>query len=74
MEKAYKDLDIQFLPDSIIRQKLTAELTSFSNSFNSQPSEILSQNHFIQAKITDTFLTNVHFGTNLILNHIEKLN
>ena len=87
MEKAYKNLDIQFLPDNIIRQlnqeKLTAELTSFSNSFTSQQSdfshsissEILSQNNFIKV---DTFFTNLHFGneqvSNLILNHIEKLN
>ena len=87
MEKAYKNLDIQFLPDSIIRQlnqeKLTGELTSFSNSFTSQhsdlshsiSSELLSQNNFIKL---DTFLTNIHFVneqvSNLILNHIEKLN
>jgi hypothetical protein len=90
MEKAYKNLDIQFLPDNIIRQlnqeKLTKELTelsSFSNSLISQnsnlshsiSSDILSQNNLSKA---DMFLTNIHFGNeefyNLILSHIEKLN
>ena len=85
MEKAYKNLDIQFLPDRIIRQlnqeKLTADLSAFSNSFTSQQSdlshsissEILSQNNFIPM---NPFLTTLHFGneqvSNLILNHIEK--
>ena len=90
MEKAYQNLDIQFLPNNIIRQfnqeKLTSsqiELSSFSNSLISQnsnlnhsiSSEILSQNNFSKAEM---FLTNIHFGneefSNLILNHIEKLN
>ena len=87
MEKAYQNLDIQFLPDNIIRQlnqeKLTAELSSVSNSLISQnsnlshsiSSEILSQNNLSKA---DMFLTNIHFGNeefyNLILSHSEKLN
>ena len=84
MEKAYENLDIQFLPDSILNQKkLIAELSSFSNSLISQnsnlshsiSSEILSQNNLSKA---DMFLTNIHFGNeefyNLILSHIEKLN
>ena len=87
LEKAYNNLDIQFLPDNIISQlnqeKVTAELSSFSNSLISQnnnfshssSSEILSQNNLIKA---DMFLTNIHFGNeqfyNLILSHIEKLN
>jgi hypothetical protein len=87
MEKAYQNLDIQFLPDNIIRQlnqeKLTGELSSFSNSLISQnsnlnhsiSSEILSQNNLSKA---DMVLTNIHFGNeefyNLILSHIEKLN
>jgi uncharacterized protein YggT (Ycf19 family) len=86
MEKAYKNLDIQFLPDNIIRQlnqeKLTAQLSSLYNSFinqnsnlsNSISTEILSQNNFIKA---ETFLTNMNFLNeqfhNLILTHIEKL-
>jgi hypothetical protein len=87
LEKGYQNLDIQFLPDNIIRQlnqeKLTGELSSFSNSLISQnsnlnhsiSSEILSQNNLSKA---DMFLTNIHFGNeefyNLILSHIEKLN
>ncbi len=64
MEKAYKDLDIQFLPDNIVTQKLTAELSSIST-------EILSHNNLIQA--SDLW----NFGNeglhNFIFTHIEKL-
>ena len=78
MEKAYKNLDIQFLPDNIITQlnqeKFAAELSSVSNSFmshlsNSISTEILSQNNFIQA---DMFSVNEQFQ-NLFWTHIEKL-
>lgn len=67
MEKAYQDLDIQFLPDNVVSQlnqeKLTMNLSSFSNSlidlnnsFNHMVStELLSKNEFIH---TDLILTN----------------
>jgi hypothetical protein len=64
MEKAYKDLDIQFLPDNIVTQKLTAQGFSIST-------EIVSQNNLIQA--SDLW----NFGNeglrNFIFPHIEKL-
>ena len=60
MQKAYKDLDIQFLPDNIIQQlnqqKFTAALTSMN--LMSDPSEILPKDNFIQ---TDTILANFSF-------------
>ena len=64
MEKAYKDLDIQFLPDNIVTQKLTAELSSIST-------EILSQNNLNQASNLWNFGNEgLH---NFIFPHIEKL-
>ena len=78
MEKAYQNLDIQFLPDNIITQlnqeKFAAELSLVSNSFmshlsNSISTEILSQNTFIQA---DMFSVSDQFQ-NLFWTHIEKL-
>jgi hypothetical protein len=51
MQKAYKDLDIQFLPDNIVtelnQQKLTATIPSF-------PDQLLNQSIFIS---TETFST-----------------
>jgi hypothetical protein len=63
MEKAYKDLDIQFLPDNIVdelnQQKLTLD-TSLSSTHVNLASLMVdlngSENH------TDSFLTNfLHF-------------
>ena len=60
MQKAYKDLDIQFLPDSLVMklnpQKLSTNIVSILDSFdtsdilitNSIPTEILSTNILIQ--------------------------
>jgi len=47
MQKAYQDLDIQFLPDSVVQQlnqqKLTGELPQIYNSFQSHSwSEMVS--------------------------------
>ena len=64
MEKAYKDLDIQFLPDNIVTQKVTAGLSSIST-------EILSQNNFIQSADLSNFGNEgLH---QFIFSHIEKL-
>ena len=66
MEKAYQDLDIQFLPDEIVSQlnqeKLTSLVSSsfmdFDNNFNHMvATELLSKNDFID---TDLFLTKLH--------------
>jgi uncharacterized protein YggT (Ycf19 family) len=86
MEKAYKDLDIQFLPDNIVaqlnQQNLTATLTSFSNSLINQErylnslisTEILSKNDLIQV---NPFLNHINFinehTQNYILTQLEKL-
>jgi hypothetical protein len=63
MQTAYKDLDIQFLPDNITL-KLTAEVSALS-------SETLSQNNFIH--LSDLW----NFGNegvyHFIFPHIEKL-
>ena len=53
MQKAYKDSDIQFLPDTIIQQlnqeKLTADLSHINTSFSEMTStEILSNSNPIQ--------------------------
>ena len=53
MLKAYKDTDIQFLPDRLIQQlnqeKLTVNLPQIHNSFSEMTStEILSKDHLIQ--------------------------
>jgi uncharacterized protein YggT (Ycf19 family) len=59
MQKAYKDLDIQFLPDSILQdfnqQKLTSDLSHLSDSLSD----------FLLAK--DTFLTQT-FSTEILSN------
>ena len=53
MQKAYKDADIQFLPDSIVQQlnqeKLTADLPQIQSSLSEMVStEILSKHDIIQ--------------------------
>jgi len=53
MQKAYKDSDIQFLPDSLVQQlnqeKLTADLPQIQNSLSEMIStEILSKHDLIQ--------------------------
>ena len=53
MQKAYKDADIQFLPDSLVQQlnqeKLTADLPQIHNSVSQiMSTEILSKDDIIQ--------------------------
>ena len=69
MEKAYQNLDIQFLPDNIVSQLNQEKLTSsvsisvvdLENNLNHMIStEWLSKNDFIP---TDLFLTKLHFLT-----------
>jgi hypothetical protein len=80
MQKAYKDLDIQFLPENIIQQlnqqKLTAGLTSISLMSDSPTnnyvsSEILSKDNFIP---TESILANLSFINeqfhNLFITHL----
>jgi uncharacterized protein YggT (Ycf19 family) len=78
MQKAYGDLDIQFLPDKIVeefnQQKLGAGLLSIHNSFqasnlnDSISTQILSKDHFLER---DVFL-NEHFH-NFFTTHLDKL-
>jgi hypothetical protein len=72
MEKAYQDLDIQFLPDSILQefnqQKLKVDLPQIYNSFLDQNSylsdslstEILSNNDFISGDGFISYLHSIH--------------
>ena len=86
MQKAYKDLDIQFLPENIVKelnqQTLTTDLSLTYNSLmipessinNSISTELLSTNSFIQ---TDKFLINFNSITehchHFVLTSIDKL-
>jgi uncharacterized protein YggT (Ycf19 family) len=78
MQKAYKDLEIQFLPDNIIaqlnQQKLPDQVTSIQGISDTYIStEILSKNHLIQS---DSLLTNVisinEQFHNFFMNHAER--
>ena len=58
MQKAYKDADIQFLPDRLVQQfnqeKLTVNLPQIHNSFSEMMStEILSKYDIIVSAITN---------------------
>lgn len=62
MQKAYKDADIQFLPDSVVKQlnqeKLTADLPQIHNSLSEMiPTEILSKDGIIQGH---DFISSIH--------------
>jgi hypothetical protein len=75
MEKAYKDLQIQFLPDKIVaelnHQKLTAEMTSIkANLSNYIPTEILSHENQTGSFLTNLNSINEQFH-NLFLNHLN---
>jgi len=86
MQKAYKDLDIQFLPNNIVEelnhQKLTAKLSVIhdsvlinNNNFKDYvPTEILSGNNLIQS---DTFYSSMNFMNDhvhsFLLGYAEKL-
>jgi hypothetical protein len=86
MQKAYKDLDIQFLPDNIVKQlnqeSITKELPLISNSLmiqdssihHSSSTEMLSINNLIE---TDKLFTAINFLPehfhNFVFTSIEKL-
>ena len=62
MEKAYQNLDIQFLPDDIVAQlnqvSISSSLVDFESNLNNMVStELLSKNDFIP---TDLVLTKLH--------------
>jgi hypothetical protein len=65
MQKAYQDLDIQFLPDSILKELnqkiLTTDLSSTYDSFMTKAADL---NHSIPTELLstkpDTILTNLH--------------
>ncbi|MGL4758948.1 MAG: hypothetical protein ACRCXZ_06415, partial [Patescibacteria group bacterium] len=66
MQKAYKDLDIQFLPDTIVQQLNQQKLTGFHQPLmNSLSTELLSKDDFFQ---TDSLFGNLDFIHNLFLN------
>jgi predicted DNA-binding helix-hairpin-helix protein len=63
MQKAYKDLDIQFLPDQIVQQFNQQKLTGFhgipeNHLTNSLSTELLSKDDLFQA---DTLFANFDF-------------
>ena len=64
MQTAYKDLDIQFLPNNIIQelnQKGNLDLTSHINSTNlSLSTEVLSNENLLPSNIILDFINN-HF-------------
>ena len=86
MQKAYKDLDIQFLPDNLIQelnqQKLKAELPQIYNSLTDSENHfkdhlstaILSKNDFIQGHEIVPYLNSIneHFHT-FWITHGNKL-
>ena len=78
MQKGYKDLDIQFLPNSILKelnhQTLTTDLSLPSTSLlipeslitNFIPTELVSINSFLE---TDRFLIPINF----VIDHFQKI-
>ena len=73
MEKAYQDLDIQFLPDDIVSQlnqekftsSVSSSLMNLDNNINHMVStEVLSKNDLIP---TDLFLTKLHSLTDYFI-------
>ena len=78
MQKAYKDLDIQFLPDSLKQQKLTADLPQLYDSLiaknNYISTEILSKDNLIQGHELFPSINsmNEHFH-NFWITHLDKL-
>jgi hypothetical protein len=86
MEKAYGDLDIQFLPDKIVeefqQQKLASQLSSIQNSFqatnvnlkDSISTELLSKDNLLEK---DVLLNNLNFLNeqfhNFLTTHFDQL-
>jgi hypothetical protein len=86
MQKAYKDLDIQFLPDKIVQQlnqqKLQADLAQSYDSFIGQTNsisdqistEILAKNNLIQGHEFFPYLNSIHENVhNFCMTHLDKL-
>ena len=83
MQKAYGDLDIQFLPDKIVeelnQQKLGVGLSSIHNSFqdsnldDSISTQLLSNHHLLERDVFGNNLNffNEHFH-NFLTTHLEK--
>ena len=82
MQKAYKDLEIQFLPDNIVdklnQQTLTTKISSIqgisdTNIKNYISTEIFSKENLIQ---TENFLANLNYineqFSNLFINHSDR--
>jgi hypothetical protein len=79
MQKAYQDLEIQFLPDNIVnelnQQKLTDKVSSIQGISDTYISpEILSNDHLIQpdSLLANLISINEQFH-NLFMNHAERL-
>ena len=74
MQKAYQDLNIQFLPNKIIeelnQQRLTADVSLISNSLDNKVGDLKI---LIQTDLLGTNLTSImdHFN-NVFLLHIDK--
>src|SRR5210317_25207 len=86
MQKAYKDLDIQFLPDKVIQQlnqqKLQADLPQAYDSLINQSNfigdhistEILSKNDFIQGQELLPYLNSMNENFHdFWMTHLDKL-
>jgi hypothetical protein len=82
MQKAYQDLDIQFLPDSILKELNQKILTTdLSSTYDSLMTKAADLNHSIPTELLstkpDTILTNLHLLNehfhNFLLTHVDKL-
>ena len=70
MQNAYKDLDIQFLPDNVVKQ-LNQQIVSTNVIQNSVPTEILATTNLVQTHMESNHLNFIndvvhHFLTNPI--------
>ena len=76
MQKAYKDLDIQFLPDKIVQElnQQSALVTQQNNITDSLPTEILSTENLFQSNqfLNHVSLINENFH-DFVINHIHNL-
>ncbi len=78
MEKAYQDLDIQFLPDQVVSQLTQEKLTSMisesfitldSNLTSILPTELVSKNEIILTDLVSTKLTPITDYLMVVLHH-----
>ena len=69
MQKAYKDLDIQFLPDSVVQQlnqqKLTGDLLQI-------PDSLMATSNYLSHNLSIEILSNEHFN-NFWMTDFDKL-